>query len=150
MITSIHYVAPHMIRAHHEVTRKRQLKALVTSMKAHGWRGRPVLGERLADGRVQAWTASHRIAAARKAGLRSIPVRFLDREVVAKALLKAGFVVGDVLLLSTPPRWYDPDRAKFLKDAGDLIGAALLRLEMEENAREDRKKAWRRGKSAAA
>lgn len=139
-----------MIRAHHEVTRKGLVKTLVADMKRFGWRGRPVLGERLPDGRVQAWTASHRIAAARKAGLRAVPVRFLDRDRVARALTKAGYVVGEVLLLSTPPKWYDDDRARFLKEAGDLIGAALLRIEVDENAREDRKKAWRRGKSVAA
>lgn len=143
------YVAPFMIRAHHGVTNRLQVRALTKSMRQHGWRGRQILGERLADGRIQAWTGSHRLPAARLAGLLAVPVRLVDRARVARHMAREGYPVGDVLLFGLPKGWYDERRAAFLTEAGDTHAAALLDREISEKAREDRVRKWARRKSAA-
>jgi hypothetical protein len=54
------------------------LDGLVASMQDEGWTGRPLLVIESGSGVFFAWTGSHRIAAARIAGLDSIPCYVLD------------------------------------------------------------------------
>ena len=111
-------------------------------MRERGWEGRPLLGELLSSGHVQAWTGSHRIPAARRARLPSIPMRFIDRDRVERRMRALGYDVGAVLISRLPAEWYDIDRERFLLEAGDTHGAAVLRLEIDANARDDRSKMW--------
>jgi hypothetical protein len=63
----------------HSVYDKYKYTKLVEDMDSHGWIGRPILVEPFGDG-FAAWTGSHRLAAARAAGLSSIPVVIIDVE----------------------------------------------------------------------
>jgi hypothetical protein len=65
-------IDPAEIKPLHEVRSRKLLNDLVADMRKNGWRGRPLLViEREAD--YVAWTGSHRIAAAKKAGLVAVP-----------------------------------------------------------------------------
>jgi hypothetical protein len=130
------------IRTYQTIRSRRLVRDLARSMRDHGWLGRPVLGEPLSRGRVQAWTASHRIPAARRAGLLEIPVRFIDRQRVERLMRLRGYPTGEVLVSRLPEDWYDEDRLAFLTDAGDTHAAALMAMEIEANARDDRAKIW--------
>lgn len=130
------------VRTYQTIRSKKLVRDLTRSMRDHGWLGRPVLGELLSRGRVQAWTASHRIVAARRAGLAEIPVRFIDRQRVERAMRKRGYPIGEVLVSRLPEDWYDEDRFAFLTEAGDTHAAALLRMELDANGRDDRAKIW--------
>ena len=63
----------------HEVRSPKHLKELVASMQENRWSGRPILViERSHD--YLAWTGSHRIPAAQKAGFSSIPCYVIQEE----------------------------------------------------------------------
>lgn len=72
---------PRLVYPPHRPTDSGKLAALTASMEEHGWQGRPVLAYEYA-GTVVAITGSHRIAAARAAGLEEIPVQMLDQGVL--------------------------------------------------------------------
>jgi ParB-like chromosome segregation protein Spo0J len=59
---------------------------LERSMRARGWQGRPLVAVAIGR-RVQAVTGSHRIYAARAAGLRAIPVEVIRAGSALKAVL---------------------------------------------------------------
>jgi ParB-like nuclease family protein len=65
---------PKVVQPPHEPREREKYRKLVASMRRGGWRGRPLLVIETSPGRFQALTGSHRIAAARDAGLASIPV----------------------------------------------------------------------------
>lgn len=72
------------IHAPHKVDRPVQYEKIKTSMERHGWRGRRILAVAAGDG-FEALTGSHRIQAAKDAGLNVIPalvlnISFTDRE----------------------------------------------------------------------
>lgn len=48
-------------------------------MLKNGWQGRPLLVEEGLHGRLFAWTGSHRIEAAKAAGLKAVPCRVISR-----------------------------------------------------------------------
>lgn len=74
-------ISPAHIAEPHPVTDRAKLAALVASMASGGWDGRPVLAWRCgSDGEVIALTGSHRIAAARAAGLDEIPALIIEAE----------------------------------------------------------------------
>lgn len=131
---------PRRIRVHHPVYRKAQVRVLTRSMRLHGWKGRSLVGEALQCGDLQAWTGSHRVPAARRARLTSIPVRLVDRAAIGKALGVDPTTIDGALLHHLPPNWYDDDRAAFLKKIGDELGASALATEVEENALERRRR----------
>ena len=80
-------IATDRINALHGVRDAAKLSALVASMRAEGWQGRPLLGELGSDGyTVHLWTGSHRYAAAVAAGLDEIDVLLVD----ADALIASG------------------------------------------------------------
>lgn len=68
---------PANIEPLHEVRDAGKLEALVASMERDGWQGRPLLVS-ARDGRFFAYTGSHRIAAARAAGLDRVPVVIIE------------------------------------------------------------------------
>jgi len=61
------------VRPYHPPRRWDQLEALITSMREFGWKGRPIVVADTQDGFV-AFTGSHRLAAAKDAGVPSIPI----------------------------------------------------------------------------
>ena len=65
--------APADIEPLHEVRDAGKLETLTASMERNGWQGRAILVS-VRDGGFFAYTGSHRIAAARAAGLEQIPV----------------------------------------------------------------------------
>ena len=69
----------------HHVISQNKLHRLVVEMVENGWVGRPVL---VTPGASNLWaqTGSHRIAAAREAGLESIPALMVDLEDVWEEL----------------------------------------------------------------
>lgn len=69
----------------HEVRDTEKYDRLVEAF-ADGWVGRPLLVENLGEGYgYQSWTGSHRIAAARAAGIETIPVVVVDTAKLADA-----------------------------------------------------------------
>ena len=72
-------ISPTLIYPPHEVRDEDKYEALVAGMAKGGWSGRPVLAWRATeDDCVRAITGSHRIAAARAAGLETIPVLVIE------------------------------------------------------------------------
>jgi ParB-like chromosome segregation protein Spo0J len=98
----------------HEARSRRHLQSLTDTMKENGWRGRPLLViERRSD--YLAWTGSHRLAAAKLAGLRSVPCYVL-REA---ELTSRGFDAehGHV---------EDYERLKILREIGDETAISIM------------------------
>lgn len=65
----------------HAVRDSIKLATLVESMYRRGWVGRPLLVAVYGDG-YQAWTGSHRIAAARVAGIERVPVKVISERIM--------------------------------------------------------------------
>ena len=104
LLTSID---PQEIEPLHGVRDQMLLDNLAAGMKQNGWQGRPLLVIDRESGYL-AWTGSHRIAAARAAGLASVPCYALDEQ----ELVKRGF----------DPEWghvMDYERLEILKKIGD-------------------------------
>jgi len=82
-------VDPKLIDPLHSIkpSRRAELRELMQSMAAHGWIGRPLLVEQKVvekDGdhgrySYQAWTGTHRLAAARRLHLRRVPIIIISR-----------------------------------------------------------------------
>ena len=69
------------INTFNEVNDKGKFKTLVNSMEKNGWQGRPVIAYRDENNSVYALTGSHRIAAAKEAGI-DVPVKFLSDDAI--------------------------------------------------------------------
>src|SRR5437868_2722841 len=77
MASDIDWIEPSRIKPLHDVRNQRILDELVASMLDQGWNGRPLLViQRGAN--YFAWTGSHRIAAAKEAGLQAVPCYVLQ------------------------------------------------------------------------
>ena len=63
----------------HRANNAEKLQRLTASMEEGGWQGRPLVVLEVADG-FAAWTGSHRLQAARDAGLEEVPAVLLDNE----------------------------------------------------------------------
>jgi len=116
----------------HEVRDEKKLDELVRNIKAHGWVGRPLIVEEFGEG-YQAWTGSHRLIAAKQAGLEKVPVIVIDYAKVVKALEKWGYTpeelkhgIGDSII-------DDTDRHELLVEAGDVEAAQLMYQEVLSN-----------------
>lgn len=59
----------------HRITHPEKLDELRESMSEHGWLGGPLAGYRLRNGAIQLISGSHRVIAARLAGLKRIPAK---------------------------------------------------------------------------
>jgi ParB-like chromosome segregation protein Spo0J len=72
------------IEAQHRVTEPARKRALVRSMKAHGWTGRPIVVAdfgrtgTLSDRRYLALNGTHRLAALVDLGAREVPAEVVD------------------------------------------------------------------------
>jgi hypothetical protein len=107
-------IQPDLIKPLHEARSQRLLTELADDMKENGWQGRPLLViERASD--YLAWTGSHRIAAARKAGLSSVPCHVVKE----RELIRHGF----------DAEWGhvdDTDRLKAIRKIGDEIAIHIM------------------------
>src|SRR2546426_586954 len=65
-----------LIEPLHAANSKPHLQDLIADMREHGWSGRPLLVIQRGK-KYFAWTGSHRIAAAKKAGLERVPCYIL-------------------------------------------------------------------------
>jgi ParB-like nuclease domain len=113
----IESIDPEEITPLHEVNQT-SLNELIADMKESGWNGRPLLViERASD--YLGWTGSHRIAAAREAGL-SLVLCYVIRE---RELIKRGF---------DPERGHvmDYERLKILRKIGDKEAIQLMLQEV--------------------
>lgn len=72
-------VDPWRIEPPHVVKNERKYSELAAAMQESGWNGRPVLVY-MSGGAYQAITGSHRIAAAREAGLERVPVLLIENQ----------------------------------------------------------------------
>ena len=75
-------VDPRNITPLHRVKKRRKhhLRELVRRLRESGWQGRPLLVERIGRNRYQAWTGTHRLAAARRLRMRRVPVVVIDSQ----------------------------------------------------------------------
>lgn len=138
---------PYVVRPHHRVVRPAFMRHLSRVMRRDGWVGRPILVE-LCDEHVQGWTGSHRIMAARRAGV-LIPARVVDISRLSRAVVDdkpLQRVLGSYLY-GLPESWYDEDRYQFLSDIGDHA-ASLLYQEVAANVAEKRKRSCSGRRSA--
>ena len=120
-------VDPHNVEPLHGIRESRvhHLRELIERMRRGGWQGRPIVVEETAPNRYQAWTGTHRLAAARRLGLR-VPVLLIDKtRWIRRWGEPAGLVVDEV----------DDDMDKYVKllAAGDTLAARILHQEIELN-----------------
>lgn len=73
----IQHIDPYRCQPPHGVRDTDKRNMLVRAMQEAGWQGRPLLVIANEDGYV-AFTGSHRIAAAQRAGLRTVPAFVVD------------------------------------------------------------------------
>lgn len=109
-------VHPDDIAPLHGVEDPALYESLVESMWAHEWQGRPVLAAEDADGKLQALTGSHRIAAARTTRTH-VPVY-----VVAMTAEQFEAARTD----------FQEQRLEAVRSTGDAAAIALFELEMKE------------------
>lgn len=105
------------ISARHDVKSPEKADEIADSMRRVGWKGRPVLVVNDA-GKRTAWTATHRLEAAKRAGLKPSDVPML--EINAEQLRSAGYNLDDLTQLGKKKR-IEALRAAGLNDAADLL-----------------------------
>ena len=69
----------------HEVTHPGKVDELAGSMFLDGWQGPDLIGYQWSDHRIQLLSGSHRLEAAKQAGLNRIPVQVYSHEDVLEA-----------------------------------------------------------------
>src|SRR4051812_46163577 len=74
----VEWYAPSDLEAPHEPDRGNDLAAITESMKRNGWVSRPLLAMRYDEEALICQTGSHRLAAARAAGISEVPVVVID------------------------------------------------------------------------
>jgi hypothetical protein len=115
---------------------------IAAAMRRDGWQGRPLLIEEDLDGRLNAWTGSHRISAAREAGLVEVPCRVITRRESQDHLDRLSDTEGYSSLreaLTNPANGggrYDHQRLTGLQRLGFVEAATALE---EEIAAQDEK-----------
>lgn len=121
-------VSPHSITPLHPIRadRSHHLRELVARMRVDGWEGRPILVERTSADRYQAWTATHRLAAARRVGMLTVPVVVIDRDKYIRRW-------GDTGRLLVEDVDDDMDKYAALLQAGDFMAARVMHQEIEMN-----------------
>ncbi len=122
-------IDPRRILTLHKIKRPQDLRLLIDSLRRDGWSGRRLLVEEYRPGHYQAWTGSHRLAAARRAGLRRIPVLVID----LKKWVKCWGPIEDEFAVDDVHGGDDEDKYMELLQAGDRIAANLMRQEIEMN-----------------
>ena len=68
------WIHPSRLIPPHDVTHQNRVEGLAASMEADGWRGEDLIGYQWSDHRIQLLSGSHRLEAAKLAGLLRIPV----------------------------------------------------------------------------
>ncbi|HLX64067.1 MAG TPA: hypothetical protein VKX17_22535 [Planctomycetota bacterium] len=125
------------VRKVNSITHPEFLDKLIASMRAVGWRGRPLLFEEVLTGdhvTLFAWTGSHRIDAAAKAPLKTVPGWVMRASEAASAFQSAGFRIEDMRAWGS---WRslcgpgDGERYKALKRAGLHEAAQMIKEEIE-------------------
>jgi len=109
---------PSSVSPPHGITDDAKHQRLVTGMRRVGWAGRPVIVESI-GGRFQAWTGSHRIAAARVACV-SVRAYLLNPD-------NRPLNLGDPTQLMR-----DTVRIKMLAPLGDSYATGLMQREIDE------------------
>ena len=116
------YAEPSEVRPFHEVRDSAKLEKLVKAMEENGWVGRPLLAIDKGNEGFEALTGSHRLEAAKKAGLDEIPlVTIEDGMLDANEWEK---------LLDASDDW---QRAEILREAGADRAADLMDAEVKAN-----------------
>lgn len=110
---------PDQVLPPHEIRDEDKLSALVASMRRTGWTGRPLLVVAEGGDYFQAWTGSHRIAAANALGI-AVPCVVMET-VSAEDHADSGPVTDD------------DDRLALLRSLGREQEAALMAAEVEAN-----------------
>lgn len=87
---------------------KEWIAAIVASMEDDDWVGRPLLVHESEGGRYQAWGGMHRLEAARRAGLATVPAVIMSKE----ELVAVGF--SEEALRADP--WQQDYRLRNLHD----------------------------------
>jgi len=130
-------VDPRNIVPLHEVKRERMdhLRELMRRMRLEGWAGRPLVVEETAPNRYQAWTGTHRLAAARRVGMRRVPVVLIDKDRWVRRWGQPRGLVVDAVRGGS-------DMRKYLRllAAGDRLAARVMHQEIEMNLGGDAQK----------
>jgi hypothetical protein len=114
------FINPSSIKPLNKVEDRKKYNEILESMKQEGWQGRPILAYE-ENGKTKALTGSHRIYAARKAGI-DVPVVFVKPSVMKWEDNKGLF--GTFKESINDQRVYE-----HLKAAGDDAAASLAKLE---------------------
>lgn len=109
---------PRDIRPLHNVRTPGLRDELAADMMESGWQGRPLLVVESESG-YQAWTGSHRIAAAIEAGMFEVPCYVISEKMIAKYGDGWGLV-------------QDYERLNILRKTGDETAIRLMWLEGRE------------------
>lgn len=89
----MHRMSPDRIEPPHEVMDEELAGRLAESMRTNGWQGAPLVIVDRESGDPLAVTGSHRIAAARVAGI-AVPVIYLDELTAAHGIELAALIAG--------------------------------------------------------
>lgn len=109
----------------HPVKDKAKFEAIASDMKQNGWQGRPIPVWDTGNGKY-ALTGSHRIAAAKKAGL-DVPIVYADDKALEHYAAEHDLTTDDIIGSG------DDKVEQILRDAGDNRSADLMEREIEEN-----------------
>ncbi len=107
-------IDPQALTPPHEPRMTALVEELAEDMQEVGWQGRPLLVFRRNNGSYVAWTGSHRIAAARVVGLKTIPCYVL----LESSLIKHGYDADDGIL--------DYERLEMIRKIGDSRATELM------------------------
>jgi len=103
----------------HEVRDTEKLESLVASMKKNGWQGRPILAFDVGNG-LEALTGTHRLAAAKQAGIKDVPVLKISDD-IGNYADEYGRSIRDIS--------DEEDVLEYLKNFGDKDAFKLMRME---------------------
>jgi hypothetical protein len=110
---------------------------IAASMEKEGWQGRPLLVEEVRNyswDEYYAWTGSHRIEAAKRAGLTEIPCRLIRADEAEAAFSEAGYNRYGFSCwrdaITSAHGALDKHRLSGLEHAGLKEGAEILREEI--------------------
>jgi len=131
-------IPPTQVRKVNAAVNHDLIESLVESMKKDGWTGRPLLVEEVCRyeryTQYFAWTGSHRIEAAKRAGLSSVPCMVTTHKEADSAFSGAGYDQygfsswrGAVSSAEGP---LDEHRLRGLERAGLQEAAQMLREEL--------------------
>jgi len=107
-------LSPDSITPLHGVRNQRLVDDLASDMEENGWQGRPLLVVERDSGHL-AWTGSHRIAAAQKAGLPTIPCYTIPESMLTRRGFDAEY--GHV---------QDYERLNIIRKCGDETAIHLM------------------------